>query len=254
MRSPPTIKYNTHPFIEKCASTQVIDFIVETRSPPTSPLPIKLNSTLLLLITFMNLLPLRLVLGFSLTSIVAVAADSPATTHSPQLTSVAYVEDPAHILTGGPEAIATLTTTLQAFEHATGIKMLVRYQLKSPTEAEDAVHGAYMRGRSTQLGTIHSGVLAVYFADEPDWRIWIGDELAPRFVGKPGTAAALTATGEFHDAKEAFWTSTWATADAAWLSKHPATPGAPADAPTARVGVQTTALIEALIQKLTPRS
>ncbi len=61
-----------------------------------------------------------------------------------------------------------------------------------------------MRGLAEQLGTARDGALAVYFADDDEWRVWVGDALVGRFAGRTGTAAELTADGSMHEAKEAF--------------------------------------------------
>lgn len=189
---------------------------------------------------------LSVVLGLGAAAGLTQAADLPP--------AVNYVVDPSGQLGAPmpPSAAAALAEKLASFERASGIRLLVRFHPTSPSEAEDHAPGAFMRALTAKLGVDKKGVLAVYFADEPDWRVWIGDELAPRFVGKSGTAAEFTASGEMHDVKEAFLATTWAAADAAWTAQQARTPVPEADAKARRLALQTHTLVDALIARLTP--
>lgn len=123
------------------------------------------------------------------------------------------VSDPAGLL---PPGVARgMETKLAAFERDTGVRLLIEFRDASPTEEEDKVPGAFMHALAQRLGVAERGVLAVYFADEPDWRLWIGDALTERFAGRKGTVAELTANKAIHDAKEAVFAATKARADAA---------------------------------------
>jgi len=68
--------------------------------------------------------------------------------------------------------------------------------LRAVPQAADAV---FRGGRppidATKLGLAKLGILMVHFATDPDGQIFIADDLVPRFVGKPGTAADLIAGG-----------------------------------------------------------
>jgi hypothetical protein len=161
---------------------------------------------------------------------------------------VAHLSDSSHLLPGGAEAAAMLEAKLQAFEKSSGIRIVVEFHPKSPAPDEDKAPGDYMRALSSRLGLIKRGVVAVYFADDPDWRLWIGDELTPVFVGKPGTAKAFTENDEMHNAKEAFFKATWAEADAALARHSPSSPATPSE----KAAAQTAALIDGLIRKLAP--
>lgn len=163
-----------------------------------------------------------------------------------------HFDDPGRLLPSDPAWTKAVDARLDAFEHATGIKILVRFHAKSPSEEEDKVHGAYMRALSEKLGTLRHGVLAVYFADDPDWRVWIGDELTPVFAGKPGTVQELTDSGGIHDVKMAMLTAAQAKADAAFAALQKA---APAGIPPAgmQLALQTDALLDALMVKLKPK-
>ncbi|MBP9912406.1 MAG: hypothetical protein KBF26_03250 [Opitutaceae bacterium] len=166
---------------------------------------------------------------------------------------------PAHLTDSGkwlpaePDWAQGVEAKLATFEHTVGIKFLLEFHEKSPPADEDDKPGVYMRTLSAQRGTLDHGVLAVYFADEDDWRVWIGDALAPVFVGRPGTAQEFTASGAMHDAKEAFLTEVFAQSDAAFAARQKT---APADQPPARGerrALQVDALVDGFIRKLSPQ-
>jgi hypothetical protein len=126
----------------------------------------------------------------------------------------------------------------------------VRFHAKSPTAAEDAQPGVFMRGLATQLGVAQRGVLAVYFGDEDDWRVWIGDELAAKFAGRAGTVAELTANDAIHDAKEAFFAAARAQAEERWNERLKSSRADRRPDPAVRVGFHAEAIVDGLIAKL----
>jgi hypothetical protein len=155
----------------------------------------------------------------------------------------AHLADPASMLPA--DAARAVEARLDRFEHATGTRVLVRFQAKSPSPEEDKVPGAYMQALAAKLGVAERGVLVVYFADDPDWRAWIGDELTARFAGKPGTAKELTASGAIHAAKEAMLTSAQEQTDASFQNSAEPTPAQ-------RLARHTGALIDVLLERLKP--
>lgn len=154
---------------------------------------------------------------------------------------LAHIDDPGRLLPA--EVAQAVEAKLAAFEHAAGIRVLVRYHAKSPSEEEDKEPGAYMQALAEKLGTRQRGVLAVYFADEPDWRVWIGDELTERFAGRTGTVQELTENKAIHDVKEAMFAEMKAQADARLAS---ATDKSAAH----RLALETEALVDGLKQRL----
>lgn len=167
--------------------------------------------------------------------------------------SVAYIDDPNGLLSSDPAWAKTGESKLAAFERTAGIRILVRFHSASPSAEEDEVPGLYMRTLAGKLGVARRGVLLVYFADEPDWRIWIGDELTARFSGKSGTVAELTASGAIHDAKEAMLAAARARADEAFAAVQKSAPPDHPPAPARHLDLQSDALIEALMGRLAPR-
>jgi hypothetical protein len=145
--------------------------------------------------------------------------------------------------------VSHLQATLDGFERDQGIRVLVQFHAKSPSDDEDRVDGAYMRALSKKLGVIQRGILMVHFGDDPDWRVWIGDELTPKFVGKPGNAVEFTENGSMHKAKEAVLTAAIAGAASkyALLNLPKADPKMPASGVLLRL--QTDAIIDGLKAK-----
>lgn len=160
------------------------------------------------------------------------------------------VDDPGTLLPSDPPVRTAIEEKLARCERTSGVKMLLRLQAKSPSAEEDKVAGAYMRAMAGRLGVAARGVLAVYFADEDDWRVWIGDELTPVFVGRPGTAKEFTESGAMHEAKEAFLKATFAQADAALAARQKSAPAGQPQLRARKLGLQAEALVDGLIGKL----
>ena len=163
--------------------------------------------------------------------------------------AVTHVDDPGQLLPPDPPAASTTEAKLAGFERVAGLKVQVQFHRKSPTAEEDKVAGAYMHALAARLGVATRGVLVVYFADEDDWRIWIGDELTPVFTGRPGTAQELTKSGAIHEAKEAFLTAARAAGDAAYAAWLKGAPRYRQPTPAQRLRFQTDAFADALIAK-----
>ncbi|MBC8010642.1 MAG: hypothetical protein H7067_11165 [Burkholderiales bacterium] len=167
------------------------------------------------------------------------AAASPVPSSPASPVPVVHVDDPAHLLPAGSAAPAAWQARLAAFEQSTGIRVIVCLRPASPNAEEDAKPGNYMRTLSATFEVARGGALAVYFADEPDWRLWIGDELTARFAAQPGAATGPTNRAAIHDAKELVFAAALKAAEQA--------------APEDRLAVQTTALIDSLLARLAPR-
>jgi hypothetical protein len=135
-------------------------------------------------------------------------SDSPtpavAPTPAPTLSTKPFVDDPDQSVVVDSRWAAAMQTRLATIEYYKKVTVLVQFHAKSPPAEQDKNPGDYMRALATSLGVIKGGVLMVHFADDPDWRVWIGDDLTPKFVGWPGTAKQFTESGAMHDAKEAY--------------------------------------------------
>jgi hypothetical protein len=155
-----------------------------------------------------------------------------------------HIDDPGGLATSDTAWAVGTERRLRAIESVSGIRVVLQFHAKSPTAQEDAVAGAYMKSIATSLGIAKKGVLIVYFADDPDWRIWVGDDLTSRFAGISGSAAELTASGGIHKAKEAYLESSVAKADAEFKS----TPGP--SSVSRRIGLEANTLLDNLCLKL----
>jgi hypothetical protein len=168
-------------------------------------------------------------------------------------TAANRVDDPAQLLPADPPAAKRIEAKLAAFERASGVKVLLRLTPKAPPAEEDKVPGAYMRAWATRLGVAEKGVLVAYFAEEEDWRIWIGDALAARFAGKEGTVLELTKNGAIHDAKEALFAAAQATADAGLETLKKAAGAENPLRPADRVRFMAQAIVDNVMARLGPK-
>lgn len=168
----------------------------------------------------------------------------------------AHFDDPAKILPTEPPRAKNFNFKLANFERVTGIRIIGRTFAKAPTDAEDAQPGAFMRALAAKHGTAQRGAVVAYFAEDDHWRVWIGDELTPRFVGKPGTAKEFTESGAMHEVKEAFLQSAKATGDADYEKQKASLAAAKQPPPPAgqRIKLQADALLDGLILKLEPKT
>jgi cyclophilin family peptidyl-prolyl cis-trans isomerase len=164
----------------------------------------------------------------------------------------AHFDDPDKLLPQDVPRAANFNFKLANFERFTGKKIYARVFAKSPSEAEDAQPGAYMTALAKKLGTDRAGVLAVYFADEKDWRIWFGDEVVSTFLRRPATAADLVPDGPLHTAKMAFIEAAIARGDADYAAQQKA---APADhqPPAQHLKLQVDWIVDGLIDVLEPK-
>jgi cyclophilin family peptidyl-prolyl cis-trans isomerase len=163
----------------------------------------------------------------------------------------AHFYDPDKLIPTNVPRAKNFNYKLANFERTTGIRIVARLISKSPSGAEDAVPGAYMRALAEKLGTAKRGALAAYFADEDEWRVWIGDDSTSAFFGKSTTSADLKTGAAFHDVKEAFLAAIRAEGDAAF-EKQKADPSLGPPPEGQRLKLQTDAVLDQLILKLEP--
>jgi cyclophilin family peptidyl-prolyl cis-trans isomerase len=165
----------------------------------------------------------------------------------------AHFDDPAKLLPTEPPRAKNFNFKLANLERATGLRIVARMSPKSPSDAEDAQPGAYMRALAAKLGVAQRGVLVAYFGDDDSWRVWIGDELTPRFVGRPGTAKEFTDNGAMHEVKEAFLKNARTTGDADFARQQRTSPPDKQPPPAQKVKLHLDALLDGLIFKLEPK-
>jgi len=158
-----------------------------------------------------------------------------------------FVSDQADAIPGA--RARALEAKLLEFRRKSGVTIVFIFAQTSPTEEEDKVPGAVMRALSARQGLIEDGVLVAHFPVDDDWRVWIGNKLASRFAGKPGTAQELTESGAMHDAKEAWFEKVNARADAILKART-----AGESDPKEKLAVTADAIADGLIERLSPQS
>ncbi len=171
----------------------------------------------------------------------------------PAAESALHLDDSGQLLSTEPDWLNTCEKRLNRYEHLTGIKIVMEFHLKSPSEEEDKKPGAYMHALARKRGVDRGGVLIVYFHDDPDWRVWIGDDLTNVFTGKPGTVKELTASEAIHNVKEAMLTAARVKADAEIARRQQDAPVAPSLTTAQRLIIQADALLDALMVKFDPK-
>jgi cyclophilin family peptidyl-prolyl cis-trans isomerase len=165
----------------------------------------------------------------------------------------AAFDDPAKLLPTEPPRAKAFALKLANFERATGVKIRARLFAKSPTETEDAAPGQFMRALAEQLGTLRSGATVAYFADEKDWRVWLGEATTAAFFGRPTAPADLADGAAFHETKEAFLAAAQAAGNAAYAQQQKSAPPDRPPPPAQQLKLQADALLDALIFKLEPK-
>jgi len=165
----------------------------------------------------------------------------------------AHFDDPDKLLPQDVPRAQNFNYKLNNFQRVTGERVYGRMFSKSPSAAEDAKPGAFMHALAEKLGVAQRGAVAAYFADEDDWRVWIGDESTSAFLGRPSKPEDLVPEGAFHRVKEAFLAAARAAGDAAFADQQKASPPDHQPPPAQHLKLQTDALLDTLILKLEPQ-
>jgi cyclophilin family peptidyl-prolyl cis-trans isomerase len=160
---------------------------------------------------------------------------------SPLPGPAAHFDDPQGLLPTEPPRAKYFNFKLANFEAVTGMRIVARLFAAAPPAEEDKVPGAWMKA------------LAVYFAADDDWRVWIGDESTTAFFGRRPTPAELGDGAAFHGVKEAFLDAARAAGDAAYAKQKAAAPADQPPPPAQRLKLQTDAMLDGLILKLEPK-
>ncbi len=166
----------------------------------------------------------------------------------------AHFDDPDKLIPVDPPRAKNFNFKLANYERVTGVKIVARMFTKSPTATEDKVPGAYMHALAEKLGVAQRGALVAYFADEDDWRVWIGDGLTTAFLGRPAAPADLGEGAAFHETKEAFLTAARQAGDTTFAAQQKAAAADKPVSPAQHRKLQTDALLDALILRLEPKS
>lgn len=187
------------------------------------------------------------------TAFTALAAKTKKYTGPAEPGPAAPFDDPDHLLPLDPPRAKAFNFKLANFERATGVKLYARLFAKSPSAADDAKPGQFMRALAEKFGTTERGAVAAYFADEKDWRVWIGRESTAAFLGHAPSAADLVDEGPMHVAKTAFLEAAQKQGDDAFAAQKKSAPADKPVAPAQQLKLQTDAILDGLISKLEPK-
>jgi cyclophilin family peptidyl-prolyl cis-trans isomerase len=156
----------------------------------------------------------------------------------------AHFEDLDHLLPEEPPRARAFNFKLTAFERVTGHRVFVRLHRKTPPELGGRKLGLYVREQAQKLGLAHDGVLVVYVAESNEWKLWIGDSLLARVMGRPGTVEDFMRDGSLHQKKEAILSP---------AKKQMAAPDDPAESPAQRLKLACDELLPAILAAVEPK-
>jgi cyclophilin family peptidyl-prolyl cis-trans isomerase len=179
-------------------------------------------------------------------ALVARAADERRrqTATPAQAEAPAYFEDADNLLPVEPPRARAFNAKLSAFERVTGRKIFFRLFAKLPAEAEARKLGSYAKDLAARLGLTREGILIIYIAERDEWKLWIGDDLLPLVMGRPGKVEDFMRDGVLHAKKESLL---------AEAKKRLAAPGDPAEPPAQRLKLACDDVLAALIPILEPK-
>lgn len=164
----------------------------------------------------------------------------------------AHFDDPDAIVPVDPPRAKNFNYKLANYERFTGLKVVARLSAQPPPAAEDEVAGAYMKTLAAKLGVERAGVLVAFFAPD-DWRVWIGDDLVPAFLGRAAAPGDLGEGGALHDAKTVLIDAALKAGDDAFAAQLKNAPADRQPPPGQRIKLQTDALLDALLLRFEPR-
>jgi cyclophilin family peptidyl-prolyl cis-trans isomerase len=174
----------------------------------------------------------------------ALLARTPKYAGQAEPSPTAHFQDPDGLLPVEPPRAKYFNYKLANFERATGVKICARiYRTFQPAAPGEKIND--LRGRlARELGVEKRGALALYFADQDDWSLWIGDQQVPAFNPR-----GLN----LHECKQAFVAAARARAKAAETDVQRMTgPGKPLIA-AQRQKLFVDEIVDGFIQLFEPR-
>lgn len=162
----------------------------------------------------------------------------------------AHFEDPSDLLPIDPSRAKVFDLKLANVERATGVKLYGRLIARAPANSDDRRLNEHLRELATQLGLLKEGALVVYYANRREWKLWLGDDTAPAFMGRTGTVKDFMQDGAFHLAKQEFFEKARVAGNAALARATQGTSAPPSSATILKH--QVDAILDSLIFKLEP--
>jgi cyclophilin family peptidyl-prolyl cis-trans isomerase len=166
-------------------------------------------------------------------------------TGEPEPGPAAHFDDPAKVLPQEVPRAKNFNYKLNNFQRATGQRIFARVYPTSTPGDEKTSPPAYTRLLASSLGVNQDGVLAVYFADQDLWQVWVGDDLMPVF--NPDRRRTMDVKNELYAAVKARAAE---YAELARAARGPDNPLKPAD--LAKYSVD--AMLDLLIFRFEPKS
>lgn len=119
----------------------------------------------------------------------------------PEPGPAAHFDDPQKVLPQEIPRAKNFNYKLNNFARATGRRIYARvYPAFTPT-AEAKTPAPFTQQLARSLGIHQDGVLAVYFADQDQWQVWVGDDLMPVF--NPGHRPTMEVKNALYQAVKA---------------------------------------------------
>jgi cyclophilin family peptidyl-prolyl cis-trans isomerase len=156
-----------------------------------------------------------------------------------------YFDDPDRLLPTEPPRARTFNLKLASFAQVTGGNFFVRLLASSPPETGGRKLSAYVRKLANELGLASDGVLVVYVADRNEWKLWLGDALLPKIMGRAGSLEDFMRDGSLHAKKEELLAS---------AVKRLTAPSDPAEEPAQRLKLACDDLLAGLIRAWEPHA
>jgi cyclophilin family peptidyl-prolyl cis-trans isomerase len=185
-------------------------------------------------------------------SFASLAAGARKYAGAPEPGASAHFDDPDALLPADPPRAKYFNFKLANFERATGLKVAGRLIAKSPPDTDGRKLNAFLRELAVKLGVDRTGALFLYVADRDEWKLWIGDDTAAAFMGRPGTVKDFMADGAFHVAKQGLLDTARASGDAEFARQHAAAAPDRPPPPGQRLKLQTDAVIDRIFDRLEP--
>ena len=165
----------------------------------------------------------------------------------------AHFYDPHQLLPLDPPRAKAFNRKLANFERTTGVRIAARLIARSPPDTDGRKLNLFTRDLAVQLGVGKIGALVLYLADRDEWKLWLGDDSAPAFMGRTGTVKDFMQDGAFHEAKQALLNAARAQGDADFATQQKSADPGKAPPPAQRLKLQADAVLDGLIFKLEPK-
>jgi cyclophilin family peptidyl-prolyl cis-trans isomerase len=183
----------------------------------------------------------------------SLAAAAKKYSAAPLPSPTAHFDDPDHLIPTDPPRAKNFNFKLANFERVTGVKIVARLVAQSPPDTDGRKLNTFVHDLATKLGVAKTGAFALYLADRHEWKLWLGDDSVPAFMGRAGTVKDFMQDGAFHEAKQAFLKAALAQGDADFTAQQKAAAPDKPPPPAQHLKLHIDAILDGLIFKLEPK-